>query len=201
MARSAIRTALLVAALLAAQPARADFEAGQQAWDAGRPEEALTQWRAAADAGDGRAMLALGRRYLQGLGVLQDYVEAHMWFNLAASRSEAAALGDRDAVAEKMTPAQIATAQQRTEPPRPDALHRATQAGDIDAVNAAIERACCAAAPGTTTRGTSAPPTATGTPPGTATTTTGSELSARSTARAGGLRGPSGARPSVQGRS
>ena len=48
MARSAIWTALLVATLLAVQPARADFEAGQRAWDAGRPDEALTQWRAGA---------------------------------------------------------------------------------------------------------------------------------------------------------
>ena len=60
---------------------------------------------------------------------------------------------------------------------------------------------CCAAVPGTTNRGTSAPPTATGTTPGTGTTTTGSVLPARSTARAGGLTGPPGARPSVQGRS
>ena len=30
------------------------------------------------------AMLALGRLYAQGLGAPQDYVLAHMWFNLAA---------------------------------------------------------------------------------------------------------------------
>ena len=56
-------------------------------------------------------MVALGQRYLQGLGVLQDYVDAHMWFNLAASRGEAAAVSERDAVAAKMTPAQIESAQ------------------------------------------------------------------------------------------
>ena len=61
--------------------------------------------------------------------------------------------------------------------------------------------ACCAAAPGITIRGTSAPPTATGTTPETGTTTTASVLPARSMARAGGLTGPPGARPSVQGRS
>jgi retron-type reverse transcriptase len=39
--------------------------------------------------------------------------------------------------------------------------------------------ACCAAVPGTTIRGTPAPPTATGTPPGTTTTTSGSASPAR----------------------
>ena len=113
MIRNAIRMSMLAAAFTFALPGWADYETGQRAWDAGHPDEALTQWRAAADAGDRRAMLALGQRYLQGLGVLQDYVEAHMWFNLAASRGEVAALGKRDAVAAKMTPAQIAAAQQR----------------------------------------------------------------------------------------
>ena len=48
--------------------ALADYEAGQRAWDAGEPVEALEQWRSAASDGDNRAMLALGRLYLQGLG-------------------------------------------------------------------------------------------------------------------------------------
>ena len=113
MARSVIRTALLLAALLAVQSAGADFEAGQRAWDAGRPDEALTQWRAGAAAGGRRSMLALGRLYVQGLGVIQDYVEAHKWLNLAASRGEVAALTERDALAAKMTPQQIAAAQER----------------------------------------------------------------------------------------
>ena len=58
-------------------------------------------------------MLALGRLYVQGLGVIQDYVEAHKWLNLAASRGEVAALTERDALAAKMTPQQIAAAQER----------------------------------------------------------------------------------------
>ena len=59
--------------------------------------------------------------------------------------------------------------------------------------------ACCAAAPGTTNRGTSAPRTATGTPPATATTTTVSEWPVRSTAGAGGVKAPPGVATSVQG--
>ena len=119
--RLAMTVMVLVLALVATQPARADYEVGQSAWDAGRTDEAVVQWQAAADAGDRRAMLALGRLYFQGLGVIQDYVEAHKWLNLAASRGEAAALKERDALAGQMTPAQIATAQERAAAWRPGA--------------------------------------------------------------------------------
>ena len=108
-----IRTAMLTVMLIAVPLVSADFEAGQSAWDAGNVDEALSQWRDAANAGDRRAMLELGRLYRQGLGVVQDYVEAHKWLNLAASGGEAAALEERDALAAQMTPEQIATAQQK----------------------------------------------------------------------------------------
>ena len=140
MFRPSLWTALLAVTLVAVQPARADFEAGQRAWDAGRPDEALTQWRAGAAAGERRAMLALGRLYVQGLGVIQDYVEGHKWLNLAASRGEMAALHERDALAAKMTPQQIAAAQERAAAWRPDAGEAAgsTDAGDApEAVTAA----------------------------------------------------------------
>ena len=108
-----IRTAVLAFALIGNHPSSADFEAGQSAWDAGNLNEALSQWRDAANADDRRAMLELGRLYHQGLGVVQDYVEAHKWFNLAASRGEAAALEERDTLAAQMTLEQVATAQER----------------------------------------------------------------------------------------
>jgi uncharacterized protein len=56
--------------------------------------------------------------YDEGRGVPQDYVQAHKWYNLAASRFPTSAkefrdraVGNRDAIAAKMTPAQIAEAQ------------------------------------------------------------------------------------------
>ncbi len=107
------RLATLTVALIAAHPANADFDAGRQAFDAGNMQVAVAQWRAAANAGDRRAMLELGRLYDKGLGVIQDYVEAHKWFNLAASRGEVAALAERDALEAKMTPTQLAGAQQQ----------------------------------------------------------------------------------------
>ena len=116
---TALAVPVLALALVATFPASADFDAGQRAWDAGNMDDALSEWRAAANEGDRRAMLALGRLHLQGLGVVQDYVEAHKWLNLAASRGEAEALGERDALAAKMTTAQIANAQERAAAWRP----------------------------------------------------------------------------------
>ncbi len=110
-----IALAALALVLIVAQSDREDSDAGQQAWDAGSVDEAVAQWRAAADEGDRRAMLSLGRLYAQGMGVLQDPVEAHKWFNLAASLGEAAALEERDALAVLMTPMELAEARQRAE--------------------------------------------------------------------------------------
>jgi peptidoglycan hydrolase-like protein with peptidoglycan-binding domain len=55
----------------------------------------------------------LGELYANGQGVNQDFVEAHMWYNLAAARDRANAAQARDALARRMTPEQIARAQQR----------------------------------------------------------------------------------------
>ena len=89
--------------LSCATAAWADYGAGQTAWKAGRYAEALKEWRRAARAGDGRAMAALGRAFAKGLGVPQDFLEAHKWLNLAAARGDAKALAERDALAKEMT--------------------------------------------------------------------------------------------------
>jgi TPR repeat protein len=78
--------------------------------------EAVKWYRLAADQGDADAQFELGDMYSQGQGVAQDYVQAHMWYNLAASRfpdqpENDLAAQNRDLVASKMTPAQIAEAQ------------------------------------------------------------------------------------------
>jgi TPR repeat protein len=49
--------------------------------------------------------------YANGTGVPQDYVAAHMWFNLSAAQGNAKAVEDRNNVATKMASAQIAEAQ------------------------------------------------------------------------------------------
>ena len=103
---------LVVATMLGSVvAAHADYYDGLRAADTGRHSEALREWQAAANAGDAKAMLALGRLYMQGLGAPQDYIKAHMWFNLAAGRGEAEAVTERDALAGRMAPEQIAEAQ------------------------------------------------------------------------------------------
>ncbi len=72
--------------------------------------------RKAAEQGKARAQYNLGIMYGKGQGVPQDYVQAHMWFNLAASRfppgeDRDRAVKNRDIVAKRMTPAQISEAQ------------------------------------------------------------------------------------------
>ena len=49
--------------------------------------------------------------YDNGQGVPQDYVQAHKWYNLAAASGNKDAVKNREIVAAKMTPAQIAEAE------------------------------------------------------------------------------------------
>ena len=58
----------------------------------------------------------LGHMYAKGQGVPQDFVQAHMWFNLAAARYSQGERRDnsasnRDLLAKQMTPDQVAEAQ------------------------------------------------------------------------------------------
>lgn len=73
---------------------------------------ALHAYRQAARLGQADAQAALGWLYANGLGVLQDYVRAHMWFNVGAVGGNAQAAAGREFVAQQMTPAQIAQAQE-----------------------------------------------------------------------------------------
>jgi len=73
-------------------------------------------YRLAADRGNAAAQYNLGISYATGDGVPQDNVLAHIWFNLAAARftstvSRGRAIALRDAVARKMSPEEIASAQ------------------------------------------------------------------------------------------
>ena len=119
---------ILAASVVAVCPVHADYDKGMQAWDSGHYREAVFEWMSSADADDGRAMLEIGRAYLQGLGVLQDFVEAHKWFNLAASRGVEGALEERNALGERMTADDLAQAQDLARQWRPggDAAESAT---------------------------------------------------------------------------
>ena len=73
--------------------------------------EAMKWYRLAAEQGIADAQNNLGWMYSTGQGVTQDYVRAHMWLNLGAASGAANSVKNRDIVASKMTPQQIAQAQ------------------------------------------------------------------------------------------
>ena len=57
------------------------------------------------------AQFSLGVMYSKGRGVPQDYVQAHMWVNLAAAQGNEQAQKTRDRLPKQMTPAQMDEAQ------------------------------------------------------------------------------------------
>jgi uncharacterized protein len=73
--------------------------------------EAMKWYLMAAEQGYTLAMLNLSNMYAGGYGVGQDYVRSHMWANLAATHGQQHATKNRDHIAKKMTPSQIAKAQ------------------------------------------------------------------------------------------
>ena len=73
--------------------------------------EAVRWYRKAAEQGDALAQAILGVMYRYGQGIPQDFIEALMWFNLAAAQGNKHGRKNRDAVAKKMTPADISKAE------------------------------------------------------------------------------------------
>jgi TPR repeat protein len=77
---------------------------------------AVGWWRKAAEQDHASAQFNLGVMYHYGQGVPQDDVQAHMRYNLAASRfppgeDRDTAVNNRDKIAKRMTPAQISEAE------------------------------------------------------------------------------------------
>jgi uncharacterized protein len=70
----------------------------------------------AATRGNGNAQFALGMLYNKGEGVPRDYVLSYVWLNLSAAQAVGAdrdfKTSIRDALASKMTPQQLLTAQE-----------------------------------------------------------------------------------------
>lgn len=78
--------------------------------------EAAKWFYRAATRGNVDAQFALGMLYNKGQGVPRDYVLSYLWLNLSAARAVGAdrdfKTSMRDAIASKMTPRQLLTAQQ-----------------------------------------------------------------------------------------
>ena len=82
-------------------------------------EEALQWYRLAADQGEKTAMFNVGVHYQYGLGIAKDLVQAHKWYHLCALAGFDEGARWRETVAQRMTPAQIADAQQLAREWRP----------------------------------------------------------------------------------
>lgn len=81
----------IVAGMLWAVTASADFNAGSTAFDRGDYATALREWKPLAQQGHVGAQGMLGLMYSKGKGVHQDYVEAAKWLRMAAEQGEAVA--------------------------------------------------------------------------------------------------------------
>jgi formylglycine-generating enzyme required for sulfatase activity/TPR repeat protein len=91
-------------------PASADFDAGLAAFEAQDYGMAFSEWKAAADEGDAKSQYRLGKLYEEGRSVPQNYVQAHLYYNLAAAQGNDEARAARDAVAGKMVKEELAEA-------------------------------------------------------------------------------------------
>lgn len=76
-------------------------------------QQALYWFRLAANQGNAMALTKLGLMYERGNGVTQDFILAHKWYILGAANGDKLGAELRDALAKRMTPAQIFQAQQR----------------------------------------------------------------------------------------
>ena len=73
-----------------------------------RDEVEAANWlRLAATQGENLAQMVLGAMYVDGRGVLKDYVLVHMWLNIASANGLEEAREHRDRVEAKLTRTQI----------------------------------------------------------------------------------------------
>ena len=89
----------------------ADFQKAYAAWESGDYATALREWTLLAEQGDASAQYNLGVMYANGLGTPENFIRAHMWWNIAVSQGHKGAIRNRDIVAKRMTPADISAAQ------------------------------------------------------------------------------------------
>ena len=97
--------------------------------------EAMKLFLLAADQNAADAQYYLGILYVKGHGVPQDYVQAYKWFDLSAAQANNDAKKNKDAVAEHMSPEQIAEAQKlvrewKSKPEQYFSLHQHRLNGD-----------------------------------------------------------------------
>ncbi|HTC36605.1 MAG TPA: tetratricopeptide repeat protein [Bryobacteraceae bacterium] len=73
--------------------------------------EAVNWFRRAAEQDYTQAQHNLGAMYGSGQGVKRDYIQAYKWLNLCAAKGNSGCVTQRDLIAKKLKPGQIAEAQ------------------------------------------------------------------------------------------
>lgn len=114
--------------LVCGNPARADYTLGRAALERRDFVGAAALFLQSAEAGDVKSQSAMGEMYERGRGVPQNFVEAHKWYNLAASRGDDEAEKARDRLAQRMSPDQLAEAQRLASAWRPNQASEASSA-------------------------------------------------------------------------
>ena len=89
-----------------------ELQDGLDAYNRKDYKEAVRLFRLPTEQGHALAQHNLGFMYVKGTGVLQDYVSAHMWFNLAGSNGNKNSVHNRDIIEKRMSPSQIEKAQE-----------------------------------------------------------------------------------------
>lgn len=107
------RELTLVTALMLSLPQTgwSGFEDGLEAYRKGDHTTAFTEYTAAVEQGDERALGRLGAMYLYGLGTEKNYSKAYVWFSLANETGDHNAVRFRDAAASMLTPVQLRQAE------------------------------------------------------------------------------------------
>jgi TPR repeat protein len=75
------------------------------------PAEAANWFRRAAEQDYTAAQHNLGAMYGSGQGVKRDLVQAYKWLNICAAKGNAGCIAQRDLIAKKLKPTQVAEAQ------------------------------------------------------------------------------------------
>lgn len=95
-----------------AGPAWATYQDGTLAYESGNIAKAVAEWKQAAETGDPRAQFRLGQIYEQGRDAIQNLVEAHRWYNIAACQGNEEAMQGRDRIAKQLTVEELGKARQ-----------------------------------------------------------------------------------------
>ena len=120
---------IVILPLLAEAAIAGPFEDGHLLYKQRNFTQACKILRPLADKGDAKSQYFLGRMYGFGEGVPQNYVQAYMWFTLAASRFSPGEDRDKtiqacDWMSMQMSPSQIAEAKRLAREWRPIAPKR-----------------------------------------------------------------------------